>query len=86
MKLTIEDVTVADLEKMVASLKPNPLAVVSSGLLPPIPTDTQTLLRRLSPIFHAATNGQKILAIKELRLLTGCGLTEAKDVVEGNFY
>lgn len=28
--------------------------------------------------------GQKIQAIKELRLATGCGLKEAKDIVEGD--
>jgi ribosomal protein L7/L12 len=33
-------------------------------------------------IAHLLANDRKILAIKELRYLTGCGLREAKDAIE----
>jgi ribosomal protein L7/L12 len=50
------------------------------------PTFTsRSLLLRLSGAFAASQNGQKIAAIKLIREATGCGLKEAKDVVEGNF-
>jgi ribosomal protein L7/L12 len=48
--------------------------------------DMVVLLRKLSIIFHDTASGNKINAIKGLRELTGCGLKEAKDTVEGNFY
>lgn len=47
---------------------------------------TDLFLRKLAPIFGAATSGQKIQAIKAVREMTGCGLKEAKDCVEGNYF
>lgn len=81
MKIVIEDVTSGDL----AAFLREKLAVPTSAPTMALP-DMQSLLRKLSPIFYQAVNGQKINAIKSLRELTGCGLKEAKDVVEGNFY
>jgi ribosomal protein L7/L12 len=51
----------------------------------PVSQDTP-LLRKLSLAFRANTEGRKIEAIKVIREATGCGLKEAKDTVEGNFY
>lgn len=78
MKVVIEDISATDLAALFGS------ASVTSST--PFVGDCTALLRKLSPIFKAASEGNKILAIKEVRSLTGCGLKEAKDCVEGNFY
>ena len=85
MKITIEDVSTNDL----ASFLREKLAVPGSV---PGPTgslglsNAPAILRKMSTIFSYMASGQKINAIKEVRELFGCGLKEAKDVVEGNFY
>ena len=83
MKITIEDVSTTDLatflkEKLAI---PGPTGTAVGGL-----TNAPAILRKLSTVFSYLATGQKINAIKEMRELTGCGLKEAKDVVEGNFY
>jgi ribosomal protein L7/L12 len=81
MKIVIEDITLLEVQELLArNVKTEPTPSIS------IHTETYALLRKLSPIFHSAVNGQKIQAIKDLRTLTGCGLKEAKDVVEGNYF
>lgn len=74
MKLVIEDISATDL----ASLFNNGTTVVSD--------DGMALVRKLTPVFKALTLGNKIEAIKLVRTLTGCGLKEAKDCVEGTSY
>jgi large subunit ribosomal protein L7/L12 len=82
MKITIEDVSTTDL----ASFLKEKLAIPMVASVPSVHAFPPAFLRKMSTIFAYVTNGQKINAIKEVRELTGCGLKEAKDVVEGNFY
>jgi ribosomal protein L7/L12 len=82
MKITIEDVSTND-EASPSGKKlaiPAPTSTVG-GL-----ANTPALLRKLSGIMAYVASGQKINAIKEVRELFGCGLKEAKDVVEGIYY
>lgn len=47
---------------------------------------TRLSLDDISAVFRSFSGGtEKIAAIKKLRELSGCGLKEAKDVVEGCF-
>jgi len=81
MKITIEDVSTNDLASFLKEKLAIPASVPAMGL-----TNTPALLRKLSGIMAYVASGQKINAIKEVREMFGCGLKEAKDVVEGNFY
>lgn len=47
------------------------------------PGRVMTDLRQWSAIFSYMNAGDKISAIKLLRSMAGCGLKEAKDVIEG---
>jgi ribosomal protein L7/L12 len=89
MKITIEDVSTNDLAAFLAHKGASP--AIGLGTNYPASTEQMTfnkvmLLRKLSGIMAYVASGQKINAIKEVRELFGCGLKEAKDVVEGNFY
>lgn len=95
MKIVIEDVTSGDLaaflrEKLATPVIPAmPSGASAGGFINPLTgafLNTPALLRKLSSIMSYMTSSQKINAIKEVRELFGCGLKEAKDVVEGNFY
>jgi ribosomal protein L7/L12 len=44
--------------------------------------DTSKVTEGLIRVGNFVRNGEKILAIKELRTLFGCGLKEGKDIVE----
>lgn len=80
MKVTIEDTTGSELLGLISFLR------VEKDAPSPTPEHVKLNLRKLSDAFQAANSGQKIQAIKIVREMTGCGLKEAKDVVEGNFY
>ena len=82
MKITIEDVSTNDLASFLKEKLAVPVTVPAMGGL----ANTPALLRKLSHIMALSSSGQKINAIKEVRELFGCGLKEAKDVVEGNYY
>jgi len=85
MKIVIEDVTSGDLAAFLREKLATPPSVsVPSGTLGL--SNAPAILRKMSTIMAYVANGQKINAIKEVRELFGCGLKEAKDVVEGNFY
>jgi ribosomal protein L7/L12 len=85
MKITIEDVSTTDLASFLKEKLATPPSVsVPSGTLGL--SNAPAILRKMSTIMAYVANGQKINAIKEVRELFGCGLKEAKDVVEGNFY
>lgn len=75
MKVVIEDISAADLANLFHHN--GPTVVGSDGI---------ELVRKLTPVFKALAHGNKIEAIKLVRSMTGCGLKEAKDCVEGNFY
>lgn len=51
---------------------------------PPAISNFQNNLNVLQPVLKELVQGNKILAIKLVRELTGIGLKEAKNVVEGN--
>ncbi len=46
---------------------------------------SEALLRLLTRVCSHLASNEKINAIKVVREVTGCGLKEAKDVVEGNY-
>jgi hypothetical protein len=52
---------------------------------PPIPDRPPVHLREVQYMFSGIVNGRKIEAIKGLRAVTGIGLKEAKDLIEGYF-
>ena len=82
MKITIEDVSTTDL----ASFLKEKLAIPTGASVPSVHAFPPAFLRKMSTVFSYVASGQKINAIKEVREMLGCGLKEAKDVVEGNFY
>jgi ribosomal protein L7/L12 len=73
MKLVIEDISASE------------LASLFDRTAPVVGEDGIALVRKLTPVFRALVGGNKIEAIKLIRTMTGCGLKEAKDCVEGTF-
>lgn len=79
-RISLEDES-RDLKRQVEELK----GQLTKAQNTPPAFNPDWMLRSLSPIFGDVGRGQKIQAIKAVRELTGCGLKEAKDCVEGNF-
>jgi ribosomal protein L7/L12 len=57
----------------------------TTPLVQPNP-DSRSVMNQLSAAFQYMSNGDKIGAIKNVRNALGCGLKEAKDVVEGMYH
>ena len=57
-------------------------AVAARRTVPTQAGSSEQVLKALSEAFAAVGRGEKITAIKYVREATGCGLKEAKDVVE----
>jgi Ribosomal protein L7/L12 C-terminal domain len=51
----------------------------------PIQNPPRVLMIRIADAFAEVSRGNKIYAIKAIRSAIGCGLKEAKDIVEGTF-
>jgi ribosomal protein L7/L12 len=100
MKITIEDMTQREAEDLFGSpMEADKLRYQVSDLtaklqeanrvsaLAKLATpDGQKSWSKLASAFADASAGRKINAIKSIRELLGCGLKEAKDIVEGTFY
>jgi large subunit ribosomal protein L7/L12 len=93
-KVTVEDVlesidtwTVLDLNKLVKGIeekygawrRPAVMAVALQGPAAAKPAEEQTEFT----VVLASTGEKKIQVIKEVRVITGLGLKEAKDLVDG---
>lgn len=61
------------------------LAMMSAGPSGTAEDNRYPVINALTHVCTALVNGNKITAIKITRELTGLGLKEAKDVVEGNY-
>lgn len=72
MRAVLDEIASARNEGAVAAMRTVPTQVRSS----------EQVLKALSEAFAAVGRGEKITAIKYVREATGCGLKEAKDVVE----
>lgn len=61
------------------------VAMMSAGPTGTAEDNRYPVINALTHVCTALVNGNKITAIKITRELTGLGLKEAKDVVEGNY-
>jgi len=100
MKITIEDICQSEAEDLFGAKTMNRTlsdkvwsleqkladANRQAALVKLAMPDGQKAWSKLASAFADALAGRKINAIKTIRELTGCGLKEAKDIVEGTFY
>ena len=82
MRAVLDEIASARNEGAVAAMRTVPTQVRSSEQVVERVWGTVSLLKALSEAFAAVGRGEKITAIKYVREATGCGLKEAKDVVE----
>ncbi len=82
----IEGLTIQDLSKLVKALEERlgvsaaaPVAVAAAGAAAAAPVEEKTEF----DVILVEAGAQKIPVIKEVRALTGLGLKEAKDLVDG---
>ena len=81
MRAVLDEIASARNEGAVAAMRTVPTQVRSSEQVRLVRSSEQ-VLKALSDAFAAVGRGEKITAIKYVREATGCGLKEAKDIVE----
>jgi large subunit ribosomal protein L7/L12 len=86
----IEGISVLELSKLVKALEDRlgvtaaaPMAMMAGGVAPAGGGESAAEEQTEFTVVLAATGGQKIAVIKEVRAITGLGLKDSKDLVEG---